>query len=89
LLSSLSNFHSFRYLYEALICLDLSHPSVRDYLYNVLIDLNKKLYAFIQSNSSSTMAKRFQLLYMASQGLVQKILQQRATPIKQISPSSK
>jgi hypothetical protein len=27
------------------------------------------------------MAKRFQLLYMASQGLVQKILQQRATPI--------
>jgi hypothetical protein len=35
------------------------------------------------------MAKRFQLLYMASQGLVQKILQQRATPIKQLSPSSK
>jgi hypothetical protein len=35
------------------------------------------------------MGKRFQLLYMASQGLVQKILQQRATPINQISSSSK
>lgn len=35
------------------------------------------------------MAKRFQLLYMASQGLVQKIVQQRSTPIQQISSSSK
>jgi len=75
----------YNYLHEALICLDLSHPSVRDYLYNVLIDLNKKLYAFIQTNSTTTIAKRFQLLYMASQGLVQKILQQRTTPISSSS----
>ncbi|CAF1099603.1 unnamed protein product [Rotaria sordida] len=79
----------YSYLYEALICLDLSHPNVRDYLYNVLIDLNKKLYAYIQTNPTTTMTKRFQLLYMASQGLVQKILQQRATPINQILSSSK
>ncbi len=77
------------YLHEALICLDVSNPNVRDYLYNVLIDLNKRLYAFIQTNPTTTMAKRFQLLYMASRGLVQKILQQRATPINPISPSSK
>ncbi|CAF0777300.1 unnamed protein product [Rotaria sp. Silwood1] len=79
----------YSYLYEALICLDLSHPSVRDYLYNVLTDLNKKLYAYIQTNPTGTMTKRFQLLYLASQGLVQKILQQRATPINQILSSSK
>jgi len=79
----------FSYLHEALICLDLSHPSVRDYLHNVLIDLNKKLFTFIQTNSSTTMAKRFQLLLMASQGLVQRIVQQRATPMTQLSSSSK
>ncbi|CAF1564619.1 unnamed protein product, partial [Adineta steineri] len=79
----------YNYLHEALICLDLSHPSVRDYLYNVLIDLNKKLYAYIQTNSTTPMAKRFQLLYMASQSLVQKIVQQRTTPINQITASSK
>jgi len=70
----------YSYLYEALICLDLSHPSVRDYLQTVLIDLNKKLYTHIQTNSSTSMAKRFQLLLMASQGLVQKVIQQRSTP---------
>jgi hypothetical protein len=63
-----------------LICLDLSHPSVRDYLQTVLIDLSKKLYAYIQANPSAPMSKRLQLLLMASQGLVQKIGQQRATP---------
>jgi enhancer of mRNA-decapping protein 4 len=68
------------YLYEALICLDLSHPSVRDYLQTVLIDLSKKLSTYIQTNPSTPMTKRFQLLLMASQGLVQKIVQQRATP---------
>ncbi|CAF1247376.1 unnamed protein product [Rotaria sordida] len=73
----------YRYLHEALICLDLSHPSVRDYLQTVLIDLCKKLNTYIQANPSTTMAKRFQLLLMASQGLVQKIVQQRATPIIQ------
>ncbi|UJR37417.1 hypothetical protein I4U23_030121 [Adineta vaga] len=78
----------YSYLYEALICLDLSHPSVRDYLYNVLTDLNKKLYAYIQTNPMTTMAKRFQLLYMASQGLVQKIVQQRATPANQMLSST-
>ena len=71
----------FSYLYEALICLDVSHPNVRDYLYNVLIELNNKLYAYIQTNPTTSVAKRFQLLYMASQGLLRKILQQRATPI--------
>lgn len=70
----------YSYLYEALICLDLSHPSVRDYLQTVLIDLSKKLYTYIQTNPSTSMAKRYQLLLMASQGLVQKIVQQRATP---------
>jgi len=58
-------------------------------LYNVLLDLNKKLLAFIQTNSTS-MSKRFQLIYMASQGLIQKIVQQRATPIKQFAtPTTK
>jgi len=70
----------YSYLHEALICLDLSHPSVRDYLQTVLIDLNKKLYTYIQINPSTSMTKRFQLLLMASQGLVQKFVQQRATP---------
>jgi hypothetical protein len=78
---------SFSYLHEALICLDLSHPSVRDYLSNVLKDLNKKIYTYIQTNPTAAMAKRFRLLYMASQGLVQKIEQQRATPIQQMSSS--
>ncbi len=75
----------YSYLYESLICLDLSHPSVRDYLQKVLIDLSKKLYAYIQTNPSSSMTKRFQLLLMACQGLVQKIAQQRATPLTQLS----
>lgn len=79
---------SFSYLYEALICLDVSHPSVRGYLSNVLVDLNKKLYAYIQTNPTTSISKRFQLLYMASQGLLQKISQQRSTPINQILSSS-
>lgn len=93
-MESLTNLHSlfafirFSYLHEALVCLDLSHPSVRDYLYNVLTDLNKKLYAHIQTNPTAPMSKRFQLLYMASQGLVQKIVQQRATPANQILSST-
>ncbi|CAF5128767.1 unnamed protein product, partial [Rotaria sp. Silwood1] len=33
----------YSYIREALICLDLSHPSVRDYLQTVLIDLSKKI----------------------------------------------
>ncbi len=70
-----------------MICLDLSHPSVRDYLSNVLKDLNKKIYTYIQTNPTAAMAKRFRLLYMASQGLVQKIDQQRATPIQHMSSS--
>ncbi|CAF0928166.1 unnamed protein product [Adineta ricciae] len=78
----------YSYLHEALVCLDLSHPSVRDYLYNVLADLNKKLYAHIQTNPTAPMSKRFQLLYMASQGLVQKIVQQRTTPANQILSST-
>ncbi|CAF3483507.1 unnamed protein product [Rotaria sp. Silwood1] len=77
----------YSYIREALICLDLSHPSVRDYLQTVLIDLSKKLSKYIQANPSTPMAKRFQLLLMASQGLVQKIVQQRATPIIQTSSS--
>lgn len=67
------------YLYEALICLDLSHPSVRDYLQPVLADLNKKLLTYIQTYPTAPMAKRFQLLYMASQSLLQKVVQQRTT----------
>ncbi|CAF1117553.1 unnamed protein product, partial [Didymodactylos carnosus] len=70
----------YNYLQEALICLDLSHPSVREFLHTVLIDLNTRLYAYIQTNSTTPMAKKFQLLLMASQGLVQRIAQQRATP---------
>ena len=70
----------FSYLHEAIISLDLSHPSVRDYSQPILIDLSKKLYAYIQSNPSVPMAKRFQLLLMASQSLIQKVVQQRATP---------
>lgn len=75
-------------MHEALISLDLTNPNVRDYLYNVLIELNKKLAAFIQTNSTP-ITKRFQLLYMANQGLIQKILQQRSTPVKHLSPSTK
>ncbi|CAM2723862.1 unnamed protein product [Rotaria socialis] len=75
----------YSYLHESLICLDISHPSARDYLQTVLIDLSKKLYAYIQANPSTTMSKRFQLLLMASQSLVQKIVQQRATPLMQAS----
>ncbi|CAF3792853.1 unnamed protein product [Rotaria magnacalcarata] len=75
----------YSYLHESLICLDISHPSARDYLQTVLIDLSKKLYKYIQANPSTTMSKRFQLLLMASQGLVQKIVQQRATPLMQAS----
>ncbi|CAF2505505.1 unnamed protein product [Rotaria sp. Silwood2] len=78
----------YSYLHEALVCIDLPHPSVRDYLQTVLIDLCKKLNTYIQANPSTTMAKRFQLLLMASQSLVQKIVQQRATPIIQTSSSS-
>jgi hypothetical protein len=63
-----------------LICLDLSHPSVRDYLQTVLIDLSKKLYAYVQTNPSTPMTKRFEILLMTCQALVQKIVQQRATP---------
>jgi hypothetical protein len=63
------------------MCLDTPHPNIRDYLQNVLIDLSQKLYAYIQTNPSTAMAKRFQLLFMVSQGLMQKIVQQRATPI--------
>jgi len=62
-----------------LICLDVTHPSVRDYLQNVLVDLNKKLQTYIQTHPTTTMTKRFQLLLMASQGLLQKIIQQRTT----------
>lgn len=80
---------SFSYLHEALVCLDLSHPSVRDYLQTVLVDLSKKLYNYIQANPSTMMAKRFQLLLMASQNLVHKIAQQRVTPIMQATASSK
>jgi len=58
-------------------------------LQSVLIDLSKKLYTYIQTNPSAPMTKRFQLLLMASQGLVQKIIQQRTTPITQITSSSK
>ncbi len=76
----ISSSSSSSYLYEALICLDLSHPSVRDYLQTVLIDLGKKLYTYIRANPSTSMAKRFQLLLMASQSLVEKVSQQRATP---------
>lgn len=77
----------FSYLHEILVTLDLSNPNIRDYLYSVLVELNKKLMAYIQTNSTP-MSKRFQMLYMACQGLMQKIAQQRATPIKQLAPSS-
>ncbi len=73
-------FSFFSYLHEALISLDLSHPSVRDYSQTILIDLSKKLYSYIQANPSSPMTKRFQLLLMASQSLIQRVVQQRATP---------
>lgn len=77
----------YNYLHEILVTLDLSNPNIRDYLYSVLVELNKKLMAYIQTNSTP-MSKRFQMLYMACQGLMQKIAQQRATPIKQLAPSS-
>lgn len=63
-----------------MICLDLFHPSVRDYAQAVLRDLSQKLLTYIQTNPSAMITKRFQLLFMASQSLVQKIGQQRATP---------
>ncbi|CAF0842028.1 unnamed protein product [Adineta steineri] len=71
----------YNYLHEALICLDLSHPSARDYSQNILIDLTKKLYEYIQTNPTTPLAKRFQVLFMATRSLIQKIVQQRATPL--------
>ncbi|CAF0896830.1 unnamed protein product [Adineta ricciae] len=78
----------YSYLKEALTSLDLSHPSVRGYAQNVLTELSKKLYAYIQTNSTSPMAAHFQILLRGSQGLLQKIVQQRATPIVHASPSA-
>ncbi|CAF1032824.1 unnamed protein product [Adineta steineri] len=71
----------YNYLHEALICLDLSHPSARDYSQNILIDLSKKLYEYIQTNPTTPLTKRFQVLFMATRSLIQKIVQQRATPL--------
>ena len=77
------------YLHEALICLDVAHPSVQDYLQHVLIDLSRRLMLYIQAHPAEAITKRFQLLWMASQGILQKIAQQRVTPIKHIPSPSK
>ena len=67
------------------MCIDPSHPTIRDYLYKVLIDLNAKISNYLQSNPSTNLSNCFQILFMASQSLIQKIVQQRATPIHQHS----
>jgi hypothetical protein len=88
---SFESMKMFSYLSLGLPCLDPLHPNIGDYLYNVLMDLNKKLAHYIQSNGSTSMTKRFQLLHMASQNLVHRTVQQqqhRMTPVHQDASST-
>ena len=62
------------FLSEALLVLDVSHSNLREHFQTVLIDLTKRLTIYLQTHPVDSMTKRFQLLWMTSQGLVQKLI---------------
>ena len=64
----------YNFLSEALTTLDLSQSTIREHVQTVLCDLTKRLTVYLQTHSADSMTKRFQLLWMVSQGLVQKLI---------------
>ena len=73
-----------------MINLDPSNSSIRDHLYNVLTDLNKKILSHLQINQKDPMLDSFQQLYRASYNLLHRIAQERAGSMRPTaSPSIK
>ena len=64
------NFVCFRYLQEAVMTLDTSHPVTREHMPTVLGGLVQKLHSFVQTYPHDKMSKNLRMLLMAAQSLL-------------------